>query len=32
VTALAFGALAYVWNLVTPYWSNVENWLSKVFR
>jgi hypothetical protein len=31
-TALAFGALAYVWNLVTPYLSNVETWLSNSFR
>lgn len=32
VTAGALGVLAYLWNLVTPYWPSVESWLSTAFR
>jgi hypothetical protein len=32
VTAVALGALAYLWNFVTPYWPSVESWLSTAFR
>ncbi len=31
-TGAAFAALAYVWNLVAPYWPNVESWFSSAFR